>query len=160
MSQTQTQTPADIQEITISITDLEEKLKEINKLYREINVTVKKILDNLYKLQDILIREEKRTNIDVDNHCAVLEELAISTIHVAYDFFCAFLVTKIRLYDKEDMYERFGFKRSCCSCRRKRRKETKGKNERADVGVVILKETMTPAMIFTDSKRVGYYIKQ
>jgi len=163
MSQTQTQTPfQEFQEIMISKNELEERLKEVNKLYREINVTVKKILSNLYKLQDILIREEKRTNIDVDRHCAILEELAISTIHVAYDFFYTFLVTKIKMYTGEDMYEKFGFKRkrTCYRCSRKKKRETKRKNERADVGVVIIKETVTPAMIYTDNNKVGYYIKQ
>jgi len=156
MSQTQETPFQEFQEIMISKNELEEKLKEVNKLYREINKTVKRILNNLYRLQDILIREEKRTNIDVDRHCAILEELAISTIHVAYDFFYSLMVTKIKVYDKEDMYEKFGFKRkrTCYSCSKKR------KNERADVGVVILRETMTPVMIYTDDYRVGYYIKQ
>ena len=158
MSQTQTN-KQEFQEITISITELEEKLREINRIYNEINTTVKKILDNLYKLQDILIREEQKTKIDVDQHCAVLEELAISTIHVAYDFFYTFLVTNIKMYTGEDMYEKFGFtaKKSCCSCRRKRKRR---KKEKSDVGVVVLKDLNKPAMIYVDSKKVSYYIKQ
>jgi len=129
MSQSQSQTPADIQ---ISRSELEEKLKEINKVYREINTSVKKVLNNLYKLQEILIREGPKINININDHCAVLEELAIGTIHVAYDFFHTFIGTKIRLYDKEGVNEKFDFKKNCCGCSRKKKRETK----RNDVGVV------------------------
>ena len=81
MSQTQETPFQEFQEIMISLSDLEERLKEVNKLYREINITVKKIINNLYKLEDVLIREEKKTSINVDRYCAIIEELAISTIH-------------------------------------------------------------------------------
>ena len=108
----------------ISRSDLDEKLKEINKVYREINVAVKKILDNLYKLEDILIREGPKMNININDHCAVLEEIAIGAIYVAYgffhDFFHTLIGTKIGLHDNED------FKKRCCGCSRRR-------NEKSDI---------------------------
>jgi len=130
MSQSQSQTPADIQ---ISRSELEERLKEVNKVYREINTSVKKALNNLYKLQEILIREGPKINVNINDHCAALENIATGAIYVAYDFFHTFfhtfIGTKIGLYDKEDMY----VKKSCCGCSRKKRRR---KNEKSDVGVV------------------------
>jgi len=131
--------------IIISKSELEERLKKINKVLEELSYNTKSVVRHVEELISIIDVEGFKADIDTREYIKLLEETINNIKYIVEEFTEQLVYSKIEMYSKEDMYDKYGFEES---------------SEDRDLGVVIIEDLNKPAMIFTDYKRVSYYIRE
>jgi len=129
----------------ISRSELEEKLREINEILVAINTNAKSAIKHINELINTIDTEAFKTNIDVKEYIKLLEDALNNIEYVTAEFIEKLVYAEIKMYSKDDMYERFNFSES---------------DQDRDLGIIVIKDINKPAMIFTDYKRVSYYVKE
>ena len=131
--------------IVISRSELEKKLKEVNKILEELSYNTKNVVEHIDKLISIIDVEGFKADIDTREYIKTLEETINNIKYIVEEFTEQLIYNNIDMYTAEDMYDKYGFSES---------------DQDRDLGVVIIRETMRPVMIYTDYKRIGYYEKE
>jgi len=131
--------------IVISKSELEKRLEKINKILVSINISVKSVVEHVDKLISIIDIEGFKADIDTREYIKLLEKALDDIEYVTAEFIEKLVYAEIKMYSKDDMYDKYGFEES---------------SEDRDLGVVIIEDLNKPAMIYTDYKRISYYEKE
>jgi len=131
--------------IVISERELKDKIEKINKILVSINVSVKSVVEHVDKLISIIDIEGFKADIDTREYIKLLEKALDDIEYVTAEFIEKLVYAEIEMYSKDDMYDKYGFSES---------------DQDRDLGIVIIKDLNKPAMIFTDYKRISYYVKE
>jgi len=131
--------------IVMSERELKEKLEKINKLLVTLNIKAKSAIKHINELINTIDTEAFKTNIDVKEYIKLLEDALNNIEYVTAEFIEKLVYAEIDMYAADDMYDKYGFEES---------------DTDRDLGIVIIEDLNKPAMIYTDYRKVNYYVKE